>query len=164
MPEIGASHKITHQDGGNDEISVQGLSGTLAETQTPAAHKTSHQDGGADEITVTGLAGQPVFVPYNTQIADINESDINTHFLDLATALSETRTIIGLLTHANRVSGSGSFNVYPNEGSNILTIGSGSSLDKLVIIASGTNRLKYAQSVANDDWNLLSMGYLVVAT
>jgi hypothetical protein len=34
----GAAHKTTHEDGGADEISVAGLSGLLADAQTPAAH------------------------------------------------------------------------------------------------------------------------------
>ena len=65
------AHKTSHQDGGSDEISVQGLAGVLPEAQpstwalvsgkpttfTPEAHKTSHQDAGADEISVTGLSG-----------------------------------------------------------------------------------------------------------
>jgi len=53
---VGA-HATTHENGGNDEITVEGLSGTLADAQTPTAHKTSHQDGGADEISVQGLLG-----------------------------------------------------------------------------------------------------------
>jgi hypothetical protein len=52
-------HKTRHQDGGNDEISVAGLSGLLGDGQTPLAHKTSHQDGGADEIALGGLSGDP---------------------------------------------------------------------------------------------------------
>lgn len=32
------AHKTTHQDGGTDEISVAGLSGVLADAQTPANH------------------------------------------------------------------------------------------------------------------------------
>lgn len=51
------AHKTTHQDGGTDEISVQGLSGLLADGQTPLAHKASHQDG-TDEISVAALSGQ----------------------------------------------------------------------------------------------------------
>ena len=50
-------HAKTHQDGGADEISVAGLSGKLADAQTPSAHKASHQDGGSDEISLTGLDG-----------------------------------------------------------------------------------------------------------
>lgn len=56
-PQTPAAHKTSHQDGGSDEISVAGLSGTLADAQTPAAHKTSHQDGGTDEISVKDLSG-----------------------------------------------------------------------------------------------------------
>jgi len=66
------AHKTSHQDGGSDELSVEGLAGMLAEEQAsswillsdkpstfaPEAHKTSHQDGGSDEITVEGLAGE----------------------------------------------------------------------------------------------------------
>ena len=66
------AHKTTHQDGGTDEISVEGLAGELTAAQksswakvadkpttfTPEAHKTTHQDGGTDEISVEGLAGE----------------------------------------------------------------------------------------------------------
>lgn len=51
------AHKTSHENGGGDEISVAGLSGLLADGQTPLAHKTSHQDGGSDEISVAGLSG-----------------------------------------------------------------------------------------------------------
>ncbi len=52
-----AVHKASHENSGSDEIAVTGLSGLLADSQTPLAHKTSHQDGGADELVVTGLVG-----------------------------------------------------------------------------------------------------------
>lgn len=51
------AHKTRHENGGSDEINVAGLSGKLADAQTPLAHKTSHQDGGTDEISLTGLSG-----------------------------------------------------------------------------------------------------------
>lgn len=51
------AHAISHQNGGTDEINVAGLSGVLADPQTPATHATSHQNGGTDEISVTGLSG-----------------------------------------------------------------------------------------------------------
>lgn len=56
----GGPHNTDHQNGGGDEVSVAGLSGLLADGQTPLAHKTSHQDGGSDEISLTGLAGESV--------------------------------------------------------------------------------------------------------
>lgn len=51
------THASQHENGGTDEISVLGLSGLLADAQTPLAHKTSHQDGGSDELDVTDLSG-----------------------------------------------------------------------------------------------------------
>lgn len=51
------AHASTHENGGTDEISVDGLLGLLGESQTPIAHKTSHQDEGSDEISVAGLSG-----------------------------------------------------------------------------------------------------------
>ncbi len=51
-----AAHASSHQNGGSDEIDVTGLSGLLADPQTPAAHKTSHQSGGGDAIKLDDLA------------------------------------------------------------------------------------------------------------
>lgn len=50
-------HHALHENGGADEISVLGLSGLLADAQTPLTHAASHQNGGADEISVAGLSG-----------------------------------------------------------------------------------------------------------
>jgi len=69
---IPLSHAATHQDGGDDEISVAALSGELAAEQKsawakvsgkpslfpPVAHKTAHQSGGGDEISVAALLGE----------------------------------------------------------------------------------------------------------
>jgi len=51
-------HKTSHENDGDDEISVAGLSGVLADAQTAAAHKTSHQFEGTDEISIAGLSGE----------------------------------------------------------------------------------------------------------
>ena len=42
------AHASTHQNGGSDEISVSGLSGLLADNQTPTAHASDHTDGTDD--------------------------------------------------------------------------------------------------------------------
>lgn len=57
--ETGAptTHASSHENGGSDEISVAGLSGTLADAQTPTTHASSHENGGGDEISVAGLSG-----------------------------------------------------------------------------------------------------------
>ena len=50
-------HASRHEDAGVDEIDVGGLSGLLADAQTPLTHKASHEDTGLDEISVAGLSG-----------------------------------------------------------------------------------------------------------
>jgi hypothetical protein len=52
-----SDHHTRHENAGDDEISVLGLSGLLADGQTPLSHKTSHENGGTDEISVLGLSG-----------------------------------------------------------------------------------------------------------
>jgi len=66
------AHHTSHEDGGSDEISVEGLAGELTADQKsawakvsgkpttfdPSAHKTSHQGGGDDEINVADLSGE----------------------------------------------------------------------------------------------------------
>ena len=99
-------------------------------------------------------------IPYNAKIADINESDTNVHYLDLATALSETRRITGIIVGSARIAGTGSLIVYPNEAAygiylSIYTVPNFISLDP------AQNRLKYSQSVANDDFDLYCFGYTV---
>jgi hypothetical protein len=68
-PQTPAAHKTSHQDGGTDALSVTGLSGLLATAQTPAAHKTSHQNGGADALSVAGLSGVLASEQYSTWAA-----------------------------------------------------------------------------------------------
>lgn len=148
------AHASSHESGGSDEIDVSGL--------TPKAHKTSHQDGGSDEIDLSGLAGQQIFVPYNAKIADINEDDTDKHTLDLETALSETRKIIGVILQAARILGSGELRVYPNEGA-VGGYVSGAHMLGTCVIKNGTQRLQYKQTVANDDFDLYCFGYIVEA-
>lgn len=57
IPTSVALHHLTHEDGGSDEISVAGLSGILADPQTPLPHASSHEDGGGDELDLTGMSG-----------------------------------------------------------------------------------------------------------
>ena len=55
---IPAGHAVTHEDTGIDEVDVTGLSGLLADAQTPIIHHLEHETGGSDEINVTNLAGE----------------------------------------------------------------------------------------------------------
>lgn len=45
------------ESGGQFELSVQGLSGDLADAQDPKSHASSHSDGGADELDAADLSG-----------------------------------------------------------------------------------------------------------
>jgi hypothetical protein len=46
-----------HEEGGADEVIVDGLHGLLTDPQTARAHKESHQLGGDDELDLTGMYG-----------------------------------------------------------------------------------------------------------
>ena len=45
-----ADHAPRHEAGGADQIDVTGLSGLLADSQTPTSHAASHESGGSDAI------------------------------------------------------------------------------------------------------------------
>ena len=107
-----------------------------------------------------GHVRELVVVPYNGKIADITETDTAKHTLDLETALSETRKIIMVILTWWRVSGTGELRIYPNEGTYNFA-GSSQYLGVSCVIADGTQRLQYAQSVANDDFDLYCLGYVV---
>lgn len=104
-----------------------------------------------------------IFIPYSAHIADLNVSDTNQgHYLDLATALSETRTIVCILFISTRT-GTGSLTVYPNEGgSRIFLPNDNGSPDYPVAIATGTQRLSYHFTVAYDSYYIYCTGYNVL--
>ena len=52
-----STHSLRHEDGGDDEIDVTGLSGLLADEQDPLDHAADHENGGGDEISVADLSG-----------------------------------------------------------------------------------------------------------
>ncbi len=71
----GGSHAATHQDAGTDEVSVAGLSGVLADPQTPAAH--AHVEGDVS------LSGPGVVVGRNTAGAGGAEEIAAAHSLQI---------------------------------------------------------------------------------
>jgi hypothetical protein len=54
-------HHGTHEDGGNDEIDVTGLSGLLADAQASLAHATTHENGGVDALVSSRVMGTSMF-------------------------------------------------------------------------------------------------------
>jgi len=61
------AHKTDHENGGGDEISVAGLSGLLADGQTPLTHATSHKSGGGDSIKLNELGAPTGAIAINKQ-------------------------------------------------------------------------------------------------
>jgi len=51
-------HAAQHEEGGKDEISIEGLPGRAADQQEPVDHAARHQAGGSDALNVGGLLGQ----------------------------------------------------------------------------------------------------------
>ncbi|GAH68949.1 unnamed protein product, partial [marine sediment metagenome] len=56
-PPAVTPHKSQHEDGGSDEVNVDGLFGQLAETQPITDHATTHGSAGDDVINVADLHG-----------------------------------------------------------------------------------------------------------
>ena len=52
VPSALPLHASTHEDGGTDEINVAGLSGLLADGQTPLTHASTHASAGSDPLTL----------------------------------------------------------------------------------------------------------------
>ena len=153
-----------------DKWASRGLDGTLlaracmaggCAVTPPAAVCYNPCEHGSDvhDETVHNLA----VVPISAKIADISESDTLKHFLDLEAALGETRKIVKVQLRAQRVTGTGAFASYPNEGTYSLTLGHTYAYAYYVTIKEGSQRLQYAQNVADDDWDIICLSYTVEA-
>lgn len=57
-PVVVPAHAAQHEAGKSDELEVDGLSGHLADAQTPDDHAARHQLGGTDQLSLGGLSGQ----------------------------------------------------------------------------------------------------------
>lgn len=117
--------------------------------------------------TVEDFVGvKQFYVPYNSKIADICESDTDKHFLDLESALSETRKIIAVILGALNVNGTGGFGVFPNEGEfGFVMVQSvfGTLIETYVVcvIKDGSQRVQYAVGTVYDDFDVFCFGYVV---
>lgn len=81
-----APHASSHENGGGDEISVAGLSGELADAQTPKTHASSHHSGGGDALAHQSIVG-----------AGTNaHSAIDTHLGSTSNPHSVTKSQVGL--------------------------------------------------------------------
>jgi hypothetical protein len=57
-PVIVPAHAPQHENGGSDEIEIDGLAGKLADPQEPEDHAATHQLGGPDQLSIGGLSGK----------------------------------------------------------------------------------------------------------
>ena len=57
---------------------LEGSTKAQVQNHAPQAHKTSHQDGGSDEISIDGLAGEPLALTTHAADKDAHHSNILT--------------------------------------------------------------------------------------
>jgi len=57
-PVVVPAHAAQHENGGTDELEVEGLAGKLASPQEPEDHAATHQVGGPDQLSIGGLSGK----------------------------------------------------------------------------------------------------------
>ena len=92
-PQDARAHKNSHQVAGADSLNVTGLPGILAERQPIAEHHEEHEDHGADELNVSGLMG----VLSNLQKPQIHANEAhNPNYAtstELSTHLSDTHDV-----------------------------------------------------------------------
>lgn len=50
-------HAAQHEEGGGDELSIEGLRGRTADQQEPVHHASDHEAGGDDAMNVSGMPG-----------------------------------------------------------------------------------------------------------
>jgi len=93
-------HDYIHENGGADEIDVTGLSGLLADPQTPTMHSGTHIRGGSDiidgdrvEISWTGYTSYtPVTTPPDVDFTD----ELTAHLAGIDSQLGLITTVSGI--------------------------------------------------------------------
>lgn len=104
------------------------------------------------------------FVPANEKIMDINEDDIAEHICTISDKVPPNT--VAIFIGAQRVSGTGVLKIFSDEGTSAQESVALSSCHLVGIKAlrirtpAGTH-IKYAQSVANDDFDLYMLGYFI---
>jgi len=104
------------------------------------------------------------FYGENKLVADnLTQPNTARHYLDLSAYIP--KNTVAIIVTAVRVSGTGHFFAYPNEGSVGVTLNirssPGSSHAYAQVIAIKKQRLQYSLSVANDVFDINLLGYFV---
>lgn len=143
----GGAHASTHQNGGGDEISVAGLSGLLADAQTPLSHSHGTADINNDAITYAKIqnvsATDRLLGRVTSGAGDIEEvtcTAAGRALLDDAAA-SDQRTTLGLGTLATQNGTFSGTSSGTNTGDQTITLTGN-------VTGSGTG--SFAATIAND--------------
>jgi len=91
--------------------------------------------------------------PY--KIADLQENDTVAHFLELSFAPKECMAI---LLKVERMAGAGSFQMYPRSHASLVI---NAEIAGSTLITIKEQKLKWKNTVANDDWDISLLGYFV---
>jgi len=97
------------------------------------------------------------FTSMNGKVADITHADTAKHTITLA-EMGLPSNAIALILLADRISGTGSLNGYPNEGTKGLYLGRG-DIQQGIVFGIINERLEYSLSTSGDDWDLFCLGY-----
>ena len=97
--------------------------------------------------------------PFNAQIADITHGDLLRHELTLA-AMGLPTNIRVLYLYAARVAGAGVLRFYPNEGVQFHVVTTTGTNIPTIALAIINQRIQYALTVINDDFDVFCMGYI----
>jgi len=108
-------------------------------------------------VTKLGTAYVRLFGENKLIADDLTKADTNKYYLDLTDYVP--KDTVGVIIRVWRVSGTGEFYVYPNEGPTMVSLGSNERRSSLIPIKK--RRLQYSLSVANDVFDIYLMGYFV---
>ena len=91
-----------------------------------------------------------------THIADLQENDTVAHILDISAFVPPETT--GIIFATIRVSGAGTFQIYPRSHATAV-------FDTIIKVPTfliiKNQEIKWKNSVANDDWDIELLGYFV---
>jgi len=99
------------------------------------------------------------FIAANEKIMDIAQGHTTAVTCTIATKVPPNT--VAVLLMVERMAGTSAFYVYPNEGSQEVSL---VHLENIAMVAIGNQRIKFAQASAPDDFDLYMMGYLVEGT
>jgi len=108
-------HASRHQNGGLDEISVTGLSGTLADAQTPASHTHPASDIASGQLAWARMPTSTCRIKLGTYTGDGSSAQAITgvgftpKYVLIAEQETVTGTEIGLISKNDQLAGDGAF-------------------------------------------------------